>query len=48
MNRQILPQKIIYYWSKFYSRAIIRGENYNKLPKVYSINFINSPYAQAR
>jgi predicted transposase/invertase (TIGR01784 family) len=39
VNRQNFQQRIPYDWSRLYSRAIIRGETYKKLSKVYSINF---------
>ena len=29
------------YWSKIYSRSLTKGKQYQKLPKVYSFNFLN-------
>jgi predicted transposase/invertase (TIGR01784 family) len=35
------PKRVLYYWSKLYSRSLKKGRKYSSLPKVYSFNFIN-------
>ena len=40
------PERALYYWSKLYSKSIGKGEDYTKLPKVYSFNFVNFPLFQ--
>ncbi len=35
------PQRTLYYWSKLYAKSIGKGQDYTKLPKVYSFNFVN-------
>ena len=35
------PKRILYYASKLYSKSLARGQDYTKLPRVYSFNFIN-------
>ncbi len=37
------PQRALYYWSKLYSKSIGKGQDFEKLPRVYSINFVNFP-----
>lgn len=36
-------KRILYYWSKVYSRGLGKGQKYGKLKKVYSINFLKQP-----
>lgn len=40
------PERALYYWSKLYSKSIGKGQDYTKLPKVYSFNFVNFPLFQ--
>ncbi len=35
------PERALYYWSKLYSKSIGKGQDYTKLPKVYSFNFFS-------
>ncbi|HNF13714.1 MAG TPA: Rpn family recombination-promoting nuclease/putative transposase, partial [Leptospiraceae bacterium] len=35
------PKRVLLYWSKIYSRSLTKGKQYQKLPKVYSFNFLN-------
>ncbi len=34
-------ERVLYYWSKFFSGSLKEGAPYSDLPKVYSFNFIN-------
>ncbi|HMV41346.1 MAG TPA: Rpn family recombination-promoting nuclease/putative transposase [Leptospiraceae bacterium] len=40
-DRLNFSKRILYYWSKLYSKSISKGELYIRLPKVYSFNFVN-------
>jgi predicted transposase/invertase (TIGR01784 family) len=37
-HQSYFPKRVLYYWSKAYSRSIKKGQNYDKLPRIYSIN----------
>jgi predicted transposase/invertase (TIGR01784 family) len=44
IEMQAAPQifftkRVVFYWSKVYSKSIKKGQVYDKLPKVYSFNF---------
>ncbi|MDX1959784.1 MAG: Rpn family recombination-promoting nuclease/putative transposase [Leptospiraceae bacterium] len=39
-KEESFPNRILYYWSKIYSKTLKKGNDYNLLKKVYSINFI--------
>ncbi|MCB1180319.1 MAG: Rpn family recombination-promoting nuclease/putative transposase, partial [Leptospiraceae bacterium] len=34
-------KRTLFYWSKLFSSTIEKGEEYEKIPKVYSFNFVN-------
>jgi predicted transposase/invertase (TIGR01784 family) len=40
-HRTFFEKRILYYWAKLYSKSILKGQKYDKLPKVYSFNFVN-------
>jgi predicted transposase/invertase (TIGR01784 family) len=42
------PKRILYYWSKVYSRSLVKNQKYEKLKKVYSINFLKEPLWKKR
>ncbi|MBP6739447.1 MAG: Rpn family recombination-promoting nuclease/putative transposase [Leptospiraceae bacterium] len=37
----VFSERILYYWSKLYSKSLTKGQDYESLPKVYSFNFVN-------
>ncbi|MBP6739883.1 MAG: PD-(D/E)XK nuclease family transposase [Leptospiraceae bacterium] len=40
-HKTFFEKRILYYWAKLYSKSILKGQKYEKLPKVYSFNFVN-------
>ncbi len=42
-HKTFFEKRILYYWAKLYSKSILKGQKYEKLPKVYSFNFVNFP-----
>jgi len=40
-QQTFFSKRVLYYWSKLYSKAIGKGQSYHHLPKVYSFNFVN-------
>ncbi len=40
LTKSSFPKRILYYWSKVYSRGLGKGHKYENLKKVYSINFV--------
>ena len=35
------PKRVLYYWSKLYTKSLRKGQNFKFLPRVYSFNFLN-------
>lgn len=40
-HQTFFSKRVLYYWSKLYSKSIAKGQSYANLPKVYSFNFVN-------
>lgn len=40
-HQPFFTQRVLYYWSKLYSKSITKGQDYTNLSKVYSFNFVN-------
>ncbi|HRG47658.1 MAG TPA: Rpn family recombination-promoting nuclease/putative transposase [Leptospiraceae bacterium] len=40
-RQPFFTQRVLYYWSKLYSKSITKGQDYKNLTKVYSFNFVN-------
>ena len=39
-NQDNMDKRTLFYWSRIYSRSIVKGEDYSNLNKVITINFI--------
>ena len=42
LGKSSFTKRVLYYWAKVYSRGLRKGEEYEKLTKVYSINFVKN------
>lgn len=40
-SKPFFQKRVLYSWCKEYSKSIGKGEDYSKLPKIYSISFLN-------
>jgi predicted transposase/invertase (TIGR01784 family) len=40
-SKPLFQKRVLYSWSKEYSKSLGKGEDYSKLPKIYSISFLN-------
>lgn len=40
-HQPFFTQRVLYYWSKLYSKSITKGQDSTNLSKVYSFNFVN-------
>ena len=38
-HQAYFTKRVMYYWSSAYSKAIRKGQNYDRLPRIYSFNF---------
>ena len=47
-NQDNMDKRTLFYWSRIYSRSIVKGEDYSNLNKVITINILDFNYIELR
>ncbi|MDY3002351.1 MAG: Rpn family recombination-promoting nuclease/putative transposase, partial [Romboutsia timonensis] len=45
-NQDNMDKRTLFYWSRIYSRSIVKGEDYSNLNKVITINILDFNYIE--